>query len=239
MFHGSLRRSPLRDERRAVHLVLDEADLWAPQRPIKGWEGLLGHIEEIVRRGRPRSNSRAVSFQCGSLPVPARTTSMSASAPERLPAQWQGDQEEQRELDSACRADPRGEGSEPDSDPEERDAADPQKAVHAARTEQPGESWYAAATRNRPAVERAWEAGQRNPTIAAEINRFETTAEQRLGGEEGVAALLRGAHEGKLSMPGLEPGHRRTLTELARGLAFPTTILPHPPFVRRRVQRER
>jgi uncharacterized protein len=37
-----------------LHLVLDEADLWAPQRPVKGWEGLLGHIEEIVRRGRVR-----------------------------------------------------------------------------------------------------------------------------------------------------------------------------------------
>jgi hypothetical protein len=37
-----------------LHLVLDEADLWAPQRPIRGWEGLLGHIEEIVRRGRVR-----------------------------------------------------------------------------------------------------------------------------------------------------------------------------------------
>jgi hypothetical protein len=37
-----------------LHLVLDEADLWAPQRPIKGWEGLLGHMEEIVRRGRVR-----------------------------------------------------------------------------------------------------------------------------------------------------------------------------------------
>jgi hypothetical protein len=37
-----------------LHLVLDEADLWAPQRPIKGWEGLLGHIEEVVRRGRVR-----------------------------------------------------------------------------------------------------------------------------------------------------------------------------------------
>jgi uncharacterized protein len=37
-----------------LHLVLDEADLWAPQRPIKGWENLLGHIEEIVRRGRVR-----------------------------------------------------------------------------------------------------------------------------------------------------------------------------------------
>jgi uncharacterized protein len=37
-----------------LHLVLDEADLWAPQRPIKGWESLLSHIEEIVRRGRVR-----------------------------------------------------------------------------------------------------------------------------------------------------------------------------------------
>jgi hypothetical protein len=37
-----------------LHLILDEADLWASQRPIKGWEGLLGHIEEIVRRGRAR-----------------------------------------------------------------------------------------------------------------------------------------------------------------------------------------
>jgi hypothetical protein len=37
-----------------LHLVLDEADLWAPQRPIKGWESLLGRIEEIVRRGRVR-----------------------------------------------------------------------------------------------------------------------------------------------------------------------------------------
>jgi len=37
-----------------LHLVLDEADLWASQRPIKGWESLLGHIEEIIRRGRVR-----------------------------------------------------------------------------------------------------------------------------------------------------------------------------------------
>src|SRR3954464_1995879 len=37
-----------------LHLVFDEADLWAPQRRIKGCEGLLGHIEEIVRRGRVR-----------------------------------------------------------------------------------------------------------------------------------------------------------------------------------------
>jgi hypothetical protein len=34
-----------------LHLVLDEADLWAPQRPLPDQTGLLSHIEEIVRRG--------------------------------------------------------------------------------------------------------------------------------------------------------------------------------------------
>lgn len=37
-----------------LHLVLDEADLWAPQRPLPDQTGLLGRIEEIVRRGRIR-----------------------------------------------------------------------------------------------------------------------------------------------------------------------------------------
>jgi hypothetical protein len=37
-----------------LHIIFDEADLFAPQRPIKGWESLLGNIEEIVRRGRVR-----------------------------------------------------------------------------------------------------------------------------------------------------------------------------------------
>src|ERR1700687_5265781 len=37
-----------------LHLVLDEADLWAPPRPLPDQTGLLGHIEEIVRRGRVR-----------------------------------------------------------------------------------------------------------------------------------------------------------------------------------------
>jgi hypothetical protein len=37
-----------------LHLVLDEADLWAPQRvQIDGYD-LLGRVEEIVRRGRVR-----------------------------------------------------------------------------------------------------------------------------------------------------------------------------------------
>ena len=37
-----------------LHLVLDEADLWAPQRAQAGGHELLGRIEEIVRRGRIR-----------------------------------------------------------------------------------------------------------------------------------------------------------------------------------------
>jgi hypothetical protein len=37
-----------------LHLVLDEADLWAPQRPLPEANVLLGRIEEIVRRGRVR-----------------------------------------------------------------------------------------------------------------------------------------------------------------------------------------
>ena len=37
-----------------LHLVLDEADLWAPQRAQPGGQDLLNRIEEIVRRGRVR-----------------------------------------------------------------------------------------------------------------------------------------------------------------------------------------
>ena len=37
-----------------LHLVLDEADMWAPQRPMPEGMALLGRIEEIVRRGRVR-----------------------------------------------------------------------------------------------------------------------------------------------------------------------------------------
>lgn len=36
------------------HLIVDEADLFAPQRPQSGDEVLLGHMENIVRRGRLR-----------------------------------------------------------------------------------------------------------------------------------------------------------------------------------------
>jgi uncharacterized protein len=37
-----------------MHLVVDEADLFAPQKPQKGEETLLGLMEQIVRRGRVR-----------------------------------------------------------------------------------------------------------------------------------------------------------------------------------------
>lgn len=40
--------------RAPLHLILDEADLFAPQRPMKGQERLLGAFEDIVRRGRAR-----------------------------------------------------------------------------------------------------------------------------------------------------------------------------------------
>lgn len=38
--------------REPFHLVVDEADLFAPQKPHAGAETLLGHMEDIVRRGR-------------------------------------------------------------------------------------------------------------------------------------------------------------------------------------------
>jgi hypothetical protein len=53
-FMGAFAEALYEANEEPLHLILDEADLWAPQRPIKGWEGLLGHIEEIVRRGRVR-----------------------------------------------------------------------------------------------------------------------------------------------------------------------------------------
>ena len=81
--------------------------------------------------------------------------------------------------------------------------------VHAARTEQPGEARHVAETRNRPAVARAWEMGQRNPTIAAEIDRFEKAAKQRLGGEAGIIAFLRNVHDGRLALPRVEPGQQQ------------------------------
>lgn len=40
--------------REPLHLILDEADAFAPQRPMKGQERMLGAMEDLVRRGRAR-----------------------------------------------------------------------------------------------------------------------------------------------------------------------------------------
>jgi hypothetical protein len=40
--------------RRPLHLAVDEADAFAPQRPLPGEQRLLGAFEDIVRRGRAR-----------------------------------------------------------------------------------------------------------------------------------------------------------------------------------------
>lgn len=40
--------------RAPLHLVLDEADAFAPQRPLHGQERMLGAIQDLVRRGRAR-----------------------------------------------------------------------------------------------------------------------------------------------------------------------------------------
>ncbi len=40
--------------RNPLHLVLDEADAFAPQRPMPGQQRMLGAVEDIVRRGRAR-----------------------------------------------------------------------------------------------------------------------------------------------------------------------------------------
>lgn len=40
--------------RRPLHVFVDEADAYAPQRPVKGGERLPGAMEDLVRRGRAR-----------------------------------------------------------------------------------------------------------------------------------------------------------------------------------------
>ena len=43
-----------RKNREPLHLFLDEADEYCPQRPQRGYERMLGAMEELVRRGRAR-----------------------------------------------------------------------------------------------------------------------------------------------------------------------------------------
>jgi uncharacterized protein len=53
--------------REPLHLVLDEADAFAPQRPMKGQERLLGAIEDLVRRGRARGLGVTLVTQCAAV----------------------------------------------------------------------------------------------------------------------------------------------------------------------------
>lgn len=43
-----------RKNREAMHLVLEEADMFAPQKPQAGEQRMLGAVEDLVRRGRSR-----------------------------------------------------------------------------------------------------------------------------------------------------------------------------------------
>lgn len=53
-FMTDFSESLYRKNRKALHVILDEADAFAPQKPFAGQERLLGAIEDIVRRGRAR-----------------------------------------------------------------------------------------------------------------------------------------------------------------------------------------
>ncbi len=43
-----------RKNRTPIHFMIDEADAFAPQKPFRGQERMLGALEDIVRRGRAR-----------------------------------------------------------------------------------------------------------------------------------------------------------------------------------------
>lgn len=53
-FMTSFAETLYRLNRKPLHLAVDEADAFAPQRPLPGEQRLLGAFEDIVRRGRAR-----------------------------------------------------------------------------------------------------------------------------------------------------------------------------------------
>lgn len=53
-FVADLGEELYRLNRAPLHLILDEADMFAPQRPMDGEQKMLGAIDKIVRRGRAR-----------------------------------------------------------------------------------------------------------------------------------------------------------------------------------------
>lgn len=88
----------------------------------------------------------------------------------------------------------------------------------AANRDQPGEHWLHADSRTRPAVAQAWAEGRRNPAVAAEIDRFDQAARQRLGAE-GVASAFQTMWDGGLaSVAGVAAEHRFALQDMTRSL---------------------
>ncbi|HWA29052.1 MAG TPA: hypothetical protein VG734_25605 [Lacunisphaera sp.] len=52
-----------RRNREPLHLVVDEVDLFAPQRPMPGEQRMLGAFEDLVRRGRARGIGITIATQ--------------------------------------------------------------------------------------------------------------------------------------------------------------------------------
>lgn len=74
-------RKARQEHRTPLHVIIDEADLFAPQRPMRGQERMLGAVEDLVRRGRARGIgvtlatqrpavlNKDATTQCGTLVV--------------------------------------------------------------------------------------------------------------------------------------------------------------------------
>lgn len=52
-----------RKNREPMHLIVDEADLFAPQRPMPGEQRMLGAFEDLVRRGRSKGIGLSLATQ--------------------------------------------------------------------------------------------------------------------------------------------------------------------------------
>lgn len=107
--------------REALHLFVDEADLFAPQKPFKGDEQVLGAMEDIVRRGgvrgigctlitqRPSVLNKDVLTQCGIL-VTLRMSHPRDIAPIDEWVREHGDEVHLREMRGSLSTLPKGTG---------------------------------------------------------------------------------------------------------------------------------
>jgi len=105
--------------REAMHLFVDEADMFAPQKPFKGDELVLGAMEDIVRRGgvkgigctlitqRPSVLNKDVLTQCGIL-VTLRMNHPRDIAPISEWVNEHGDTERMKEMRASLPALPKG-----------------------------------------------------------------------------------------------------------------------------------